>query len=134
LEFFEDSADVGKNVFRRTRWESGQLALKMSKQEEVAGCTIWRLSQMSDPVGFGSGNSLSRPFGVVTWCIIQMHIDDSKRPSALAAEEVLLDIRKNRCEKEICGIRHAGRQCKKTVDSGRGPNSGHPVFFILSSP
>jgi hypothetical protein len=37
---FEDSADLGDNVSRRARCESGHLALQVAKQEKVAGCTI----------------------------------------------------------------------------------------------
>jgi hypothetical protein len=81
----------------------------VTKQEEVSGCIIWRIRQMGSPVDFASGNLLSRPFGIMTWCIIQMPTDDLKRVSALAIADVLLDIRNNRCPKELCVIRHAGR-------------------------
>jgi hypothetical protein len=57
-DFFADPADLRKNVFRRARCESGCLALKVTKQEEVAGCTTSRISQIGNHVGFGSGNLL----------------------------------------------------------------------------
>jgi hypothetical protein len=101
-------------------------------QEEVAGCTIWRISRMGNPVGFGLGDFHLRPLGIVSWYIIQMHINASKPLSALAVAEVPLDIRKNRCAKELCVIPHPGRQCKKTVDAGRRPNSGHQALFALN--
>jgi hypothetical protein len=45
----------------------------------------------------------------MSWFIIHMQIDASKRLSALAVAEVPLDIRKNRCPKELCVIWHPGR-------------------------
>jgi hypothetical protein len=50
-DLFEDPADLGKNVFRRTRCESGHLALEVSKQEEIAECTFWRISRMGSLLG-----------------------------------------------------------------------------------
>jgi hypothetical protein len=69
-DFFEDPADLGKNFFRRARCKSGHLALQVTRQEEVAGCIIWRISQIGNPVDFGSGNFLLRRFGIMNWCII----------------------------------------------------------------
>jgi hypothetical protein len=63
---FEDWADLGQNVFPRARCESGPLALLVNKQEEVAGCTLWRMSRMGNLVGFDSGDLLSRSFGIVS--------------------------------------------------------------------
>jgi hypothetical protein len=63
---FNNPADLGKNVFRRAGCESGCLGLQVAKQEEVAGCTFWRMGRMDNPVGFGSDNLLSRPFGIAS--------------------------------------------------------------------
>jgi hypothetical protein len=101
----------------------------VTKQEEVAGCTIWRISRMGNPNGFGSGNLSSWPFGIMSWCIIHMQIDASKHLSALAVTQVPLDIRKNRCAKELCVLPHPSRQCNKIVDAGRRPNYGYRAFF-----
>jgi hypothetical protein len=109
LDSSEDRADLEKNLFCIARCESGHLALHVTKQEEVSGCIIWRISQMGSPVDFGSGDLLSRPFGIMTWCIIEMQTDDLKRVSALAIADVLLDIRNHRCTKGPCLIRHAGK-------------------------
>jgi hypothetical protein len=48
-----------------------------------------------------------------------MQIDASKPLSVLAVAEVPLDMRKNRCTKELCVMPHPGRQSKKTLDTGR---------------
>jgi hypothetical protein len=56
---FEESADLGKNVFRRAGCESRDLARQATKQEEVAGCIKSRIRRMCNPVGFGSVHSSS---------------------------------------------------------------------------
>jgi hypothetical protein len=63
---------------------------------------------MGNSAGFGSGNVVWRSFDMVNWCIIQVQADASKRLSALAIAEGSLDIRKNRCAKELCVIPHPG--------------------------
>jgi hypothetical protein len=68
----------------------------VTKQKEVAGYIIWRVSHIGNPVGFGSGNFLSRSSGTVSSCIVHVQTDASKRLTALAVAEVLLDIRKKR--------------------------------------
>jgi hypothetical protein len=50
---FEDSADFGKNAFPRARCGFDHLGLQVTKQEEVAGCPIWRMSRIGNPFGFG---------------------------------------------------------------------------------
>jgi hypothetical protein len=44
-----------------------------------------------------------------------MQIDASKRISALAAAKVSLDVKKNRCAKELCVALQSSRKCKKTM-------------------
>jgi hypothetical protein len=129
-DFFADPADLGKNLFHKARCESGHLALQVTKQEEIAECTIWRIIRMGDSVDFGSGNLISRRFGNVDRCIIEMQINASKRPSAIAAAEVPLDIRKNKYAKELCVIPHPGKQCKKTMDAGPPPSYVHQPFLL----
>jgi hypothetical protein len=73
----------------------------VTKEEEVAECTTWRISRIGNPVGCGSGHFLLRPFGIVCWCIIQMQIDASKRLSALAVAEVPPDVREKRWTKKL---------------------------------
>jgi hypothetical protein len=74
---------------------------------------------MHDPGGFGSGNFLPRPFGVVSWCIIEMEGNTLKGPFVLAVSEIPFDVRYDRGTKELGIIPHPGRQSKKTVDAGR---------------
>jgi hypothetical protein len=59
-----------------------------------------------------------------------MQTDASKRLSALAVAEILPDIRKNRCVKELCVIPLPCRRCKKTVDAGHRLYYGHQTFLL----
>jgi hypothetical protein len=45
--------------------------------------------------GFGSGNFLPRPFGVVSWCIVEMEVDTSERLPRLAVADIAFDVRQN---------------------------------------
>jgi hypothetical protein len=47
-------------------------------RRETAGCRICRISWMSTSRGFGSGNSLSRLFGLGSWYTIEIQINVSK--------------------------------------------------------
>jgi hypothetical protein len=44
---------------------------------------------MHNPAGFGSGNLLSRPFGGLSQCIIEMELDISKRLLRLRSQRLL---------------------------------------------
>jgi hypothetical protein len=85
---------------------------------------------MYDPAGFRPGNFLPRPFGIVSWCVIEMEVDASNRLPILAMAEIPFDIPQNRCAKELCIIPHSGRQSKKTVDAGRRPNNGNEALLV----
>jgi hypothetical protein len=54
---------------------------------------------MHDRDGSGSGNFLPRPFGVVSYCIIEIKVDTSKSLPMLAVAEIPFDIKQNRCTK-----------------------------------
>jgi hypothetical protein len=101
----------------------------MAKQNEVIGCSIRRTSQRHDLGSFGSGNFSSGPFGVVSWCIIEMKAGTLKRLSTLAIAETSFDVRQNRWTKELHIILHPGRQSEKNVDAGRRPNNGNDIFM-----
>jgi hypothetical protein len=46
-DFLEDSASVAENGFWRGRCKSTHLAAQVTKQDDVAGCGIWRTGQMN---------------------------------------------------------------------------------------
>jgi hypothetical protein len=83
---------------------------------------------MHESGGFGSGNFLPRPFGIVGWCIIEMEVATSKRLPTLAIAEIRFDVRQNRCIKELLIMPHPDRQSKKTVAAGCRPNHGSQRF------
>jgi hypothetical protein len=70
-------------------------------QEDVTGYSIKRTSQMHDSGGFGSGNFLPQPFGIVNWCIIEMEADTSKHLPPLVVAEIPFYVRQNRYTKEF---------------------------------
>jgi hypothetical protein len=107
-DFFENPADLGKNVFLRPHCESGHLALQVTKQEEGAWCCVWGINWMGSPGGFGSGDFLPQPFGIVRWCTIDMQIDASRHLSAFVTAEVSLDVGKNRHTKELRAVLQLG--------------------------
>jgi hypothetical protein len=73
-------------------------------------------SQMHDPGGFSLGNFLPRPFGVVSWCIIEMEGATSKPLPTLAVTGIPFDVRQNRYIKKLCTMPRPGGQSKKTVE------------------
>jgi hypothetical protein len=75
--------------------------------------------------GFGSDNFLPRPIGVVSWCIIEMEGDTSKRLPILAVAEIPFDIR---IDAQRNSAPHRDGQSMKIVDSGRRPNNGNQAF------
>jgi hypothetical protein len=83
---------------------------------------------MHDSGGFGSGKSLPWTFCIVSWCIIEMEIDTLNRPRTLAVAEIPFSVRQNRYTKELRVVPHLGRQSKKTVDTGRQPNTRNLAF------
>jgi hypothetical protein len=85
---------------------------------------------MHDPGGFGSGNLLLRPFGVVGWCIIEMEADTSKRIPTLAVSEIPFDVRQDRYTKELPVALHPSRQSKKIMDAERQLNNGNQAFLV----
>jgi hypothetical protein len=87
---------------------------------------------MHDPVGFGSGNFLPRPFGVMSSHIIEMEIDTSKRLPPFAVAEIPFDVRQNRCTKELRFVLDRGSQSKKIVDAGSRLNNGNRTFFGMN--
>jgi hypothetical protein len=84
---------------------------------------------MHDPGGFSLGNFLPGPFGIVSWCIIEMEIDTSKHLPMLAVARIPFDVRQNRCTKELRIAPHPGRQSKRTVDAKGRPNNGNQAFL-----
>jgi hypothetical protein len=103
-------------------------------KKKVARCNIWRMGRMDNRCGFGSGNFLSGPFGIVSSCIVGMQIDTSMALSATALIYRPFEVRKNRWAKELCIVRQPSRQCKKTADARRQPNTGNQAFFRLNWP
>jgi hypothetical protein len=55
------------------------------------------MERMEYVCDFGSGNLISRPFGIVSWLIVKMHMDAWKGLSASASTEVPFEARKNIC-------------------------------------
>jgi hypothetical protein len=54
---------------------------------------------------FTSGIFFWRPFGAVSWCIIKMEAEISKRLHALAVAEISFDFQQNRCTKGCASYR-----------------------------
>jgi hypothetical protein len=102
----------------------------MVKQEEVVGCTVWRMNQRDNFHGFGLGCFLLHPSGIVTWHIIETHIDVSKTLSASAFTQIPFKVRKNRCTSKLCIVPHSSRQYKKIVNAVHRPNKGSEAFNI----
>jgi hypothetical protein len=61
-----------------------------------------------------------------------MQRDVSKLLSALVAAPVSLDVRKNRCREKLCVVAQPGKQYKKIMNGGRGPNYGNQARFVLN--
>jgi hypothetical protein len=59
-----------------------------------------------------------------------MEVETWKRFPAFAVAEILFDVKQNRRRKELCIVPHPGRENKKTVDVGRGPNNGNHAFLV----
>jgi hypothetical protein len=51
------------------------------------------MSEMHGPGDFGSGNFLPQSFGGMSWWIVEIDIDTSKRLLALAVTEIPFDVR-----------------------------------------
>jgi hypothetical protein len=65
----------------------------------------------------------------VSWCIIEIEVDTSKRLPTLAVAEIPFDVRQNRCTKELRIVPHPGGQGKKTMGAVRRPNNAHQAFW-----
>jgi hypothetical protein len=68
---------------------------------------------MHDPGGFGSGNSLPQPFGIVSWRIFEMEVDTSKRLPTLGIAEIPFDVRQNRRTKNFASQRIPAGKARK---------------------
>jgi hypothetical protein len=74
-------------------------------------------------------------FGILSWRIIEMELDTSKRLPMLAAAEIPFNVKQNRSTKDLRIVPHLGRQNKKTVDARRRPNNennGNQALFGLN--
>jgi hypothetical protein len=88
------------------------------------------MKRMYEPGAFGSGNFLPQPLGIVSWGILEMEVDTSKRLPAVANAKIPFDVKQNRYTNELRIVPHPGGQSEKTLDAGRRFNHGSHAFLL----